>query len=65
MQRCLAGLGSSVRLLVASLRQPSELSRLAAEGLNTFTISPVLAAELFGSEATAAASVQFESDARS
>jgi transaldolase len=54
-----------VRLLVASLRQPSELSRLAAEGLNTFTISPVLAAELFGSEATAAASVQFESDARS
>ena len=65
MQRCLAGLGSNVRLLVASLRQPSELSRLAAEGLNTFTISPALAAELFGSEATAAASVQFESDARS
>ena len=65
MQRCLAGLGSSVRLLVASLRQPSELSHLAAEGLNTFTISPALAAELFGSEATAAASVQFESDARS
>ena len=65
MQRCLAGLGSSVRLLVASLRQPSELTHLAAEGLNTFTISPALAAELFGSEATAAASVQFESDARS
>jgi len=65
MQRCLAGLGSSVRLLVASLRQPSELSHLAAEGLNTFTISPALATELFGSEATAAASVQFESDARS
>ncbi|MCP9780031.1 MULTISPECIES: transaldolase family protein [Cyanobium] len=65
MQRCLAGLGSSVRLLVASLRQPSELSHLAAEGLNTFTISPALATELFGSEATTAASVQFESDARS
>lgn len=65
MQRCLAGLGSSVRLLVASLRQPSELTHLAAEGLNTFTISPALAGELFGSEATAAASVQFESDARS
>jgi len=65
MQRCLAGLGSSVRLLVASLRQPNELSHLAAEGLNAFTISPALAAELFGSEATAAASVQFESDARS
>ncbi|MEY4745790.1 MAG: hypothetical protein RLZZ442_382 [Cyanobacteriota bacterium] len=65
MQRCLTGLGSSVRLLVASLRQPSELSHLAAEGLNTFTIRPALATELFGSEATAAASVQFESDARS
>ncbi|MDA0716984.1 MAG: transaldolase [Cyanobacteria bacterium] len=65
MQRCLAGLGSNVRLLVASLRQPSELSRLASEGLNTFTISPALAAELFGSESTSAASSQFEKDARS
>ena len=65
MQRCLAGLGSSVRLLVASLRQPSELSHLAAEGLNTFTISPALAADLFGCKATAAASSKFESDAHS
>jgi len=65
MQRCLEGLGSSVRLLVASLRQPSQLSSLAAEGLNTFTISPALAADLFGCKATAAASCQFEIDALS
>jgi transaldolase len=63
MQRALEGLGSSVRLLVASLRQASDLSRLAAEGLNTFTISPAIASALFASEATAAAATQFEQDA--
>ena len=65
MQRCLEGVGSSVRLLAASLRQPGELSELAGAGLNTFTISPELAAELFSSGATAAASTQFELDAQS
>jgi transaldolase len=65
MQRSLEGLGSSVRLLVASLRQPGDLSRLASAGLNTFTISPDLAAALFSSEATAAASAAFERDAQS
>ena len=64
MQRSLAGVGASVRLLVASLRQPGELTRLAAEGLNTFTISPELAAALFSCEATEAASAQFERDAQ-
>ena len=64
MQRSLAGLGSSVRLLVASLRQPGELTRLAAEGLNTFTISADLAAALFRCDATEAASIQFERDAQ-
>ena len=65
MQRCLEGVGSSVRLLAASLRQPGELSELAGAGLNTFTISPELAAELFSSGATTAASAQFELDAQS
>ncbi|MEX0588445.1 MAG: transaldolase family protein [Cyanobium sp.] len=64
MQRSLDGVGSSVRLLVASLRQPGELSQLAAAGLNTFTISPELAAALFSCEATAAACAQFENDAQ-
>ncbi len=63
MQRCLDGLGSSTRLLVASLRRPEDLSRLAAAGLGTFTLGPDLAASLFASEATAAAAAQFELDA--
>ena len=65
MHRSLSGLGSSVRLLVASLRQPGELTRLAAEGLNTFTISPELATALVRCDATEAASAQFERDAQS
>jgi transaldolase len=64
MHRSLSGLGSSVRLLVASLRQPGELTRLAAEGLNTFTISAELAAALVHCDATEAASTQFERDAQ-
>jgi transaldolase len=64
MQRSLEGVGASVRLLVASLRQPHELSRLAGAGLNTFTIRPELAGALFSCEATAAASAAFERDAQ-
>lgn len=63
MQRCLEGCGSSTRLLVASLRSCDDLSRLAAAGLSTFTLSPALAAELFSDPATAAAADQFEIDA--
>lgn len=63
MQRCLDGLGSSTRLLVASLRRPDDLARLAAAGTGTFTLGPDLAAALFASEATAEAAAQFERDA--
>jgi transaldolase len=63
MQRAVDGLGSSLRLLVASLRSPDDLARLAAEGLNTFTISPAIADALFRVEATEAAAQQFELDA--
>ena len=63
MQRCLDGLGSSTRLLVASLRRPEDLARLAAAGMGTFTFGPDLAASLFASEATASAAAQFELDA--
>jgi len=52
-----------VRLLVASLRHPSDLPRLAAAGMTTFTINPAIAAGLFASEATQAAAAQFEQDA--
>ncbi|MFL0736810.1 MAG: transaldolase, partial [Prochlorococcus sp.] len=64
MQRALDGVGSSCKLLVASLRHSNDLSYLAAEGINTFTISPVLAAELFNVEATLKAAEAFEKDAR-
>lgn len=63
MQRSLDGVGSSVRLLVASLRKPGDLGRLAIEGLSSFTISPAIAAGLFGCEATAADALRFEADA--
>ncbi|WP_216901575.1 transaldolase family protein [Synechococcus sp. CCY 9618] len=63
MQRCLEGVGSSTRLLVASLRAPEDLARLAAAGLAHHTISPAIASALFASEATAAAAEQFARDA--
>lgn len=63
MQRCLDGVGSSTRLLVASLRRPEDLSRLAAAGIGTYTLGPDLAAALLSSEATDAAAAQFERDA--
>ena len=69
MQRIVQGVaqsaqaGPQLRLLVASLRSPDDLARLAAEGLDTFTISPAIAAELFAVEPTLAAAAQFERDA--
>ena len=53
-----------LRLLVASLRSPNDLARLAAEGLDTFTISPAIAEALFAVECTLAAAAQFERDAK-
>ena len=69
MQRIVEGVaqsaqaGPQLRLLVASLRSPDDLAGLAAEGLDTFTISPAIAAELFAVEPTLAAAAQFECDA--
>jgi transaldolase len=63
MQRCVEGVGSPLRLLVASLRSTDDLARLAAEGLDTFTISPAIAEALFAVEPTEAAAAQFERDA--
>ena len=64
MQRSLVGMGSSVRLLVASLRQPEELQQLAGAGVNTFTIGAELAATVLHCEASEAAAAQFERDAQ-
>jgi transaldolase len=63
MQQCIDGTGSSLRLLVASLREPSDLTRLAAAGLATFTLSTSLAEALFACAATEAAAAQFETAA--
>jgi len=62
MQQCLDGIGSSTRLLVASLRQPTDLSRLAAAGISTFTLGAAMAAQLHRVAATEAAVAQFHSD---
>ncbi|MFM2079949.1 MAG: hypothetical protein RLZZ219_631 [Cyanobacteriota bacterium] len=63
MHHCVRHLASPLRLLVASLRSPADLARLAAEGLDTFTISPAVAEALFAVEATEAAAARFELDA--
>ncbi|MCP9839337.1 transaldolase [Synechococcus sp. J7-Johnson] len=63
MQQCVDRSGSSLRLLVASLRTTADLSRLAAAGMTTFTLSPKLAAALFSCEASEAAAARFEDDA--
>ncbi|MFM8524039.1 MAG: transaldolase family protein [Cyanobacteriota bacterium] len=63
MQQALTGVGSAVRVLVASLRSKEDLPRLAAAGLNTFTISAVIAADLFSNTDTIAAAEVFERDA--
>ena len=64
MGRCLRALSSSTRLLVASLRSLAELTRLAAEGVDTFTLSPHLARQLWSHSASEAAAARFEQDAR-
>lgn len=65
MQRALRAVGSTTRLLVASLRCPSDLSQLAAGGCDTFTISPAIAAALLDNPDTQAAAEQFERAAAS
>lgn len=63
MQQCLVGLGSTTRLLVASLRSPEDLSRLAPSGIETFTLAPQTARQLWSHPSTEAAADQFQSDA--
>lgn len=63
MQQALNGVDAGVRVLVASLRSRDDLPRLAAAGLNTFTISAAIAADLFANADTIAAAEAFEQDA--
>ncbi len=55
--------GSATRILVASLRHPGDVVRLANEGLDTFTFSPKLAAGFFTDETTEQTVEAFEAAA--
>lgn len=65
MQAMVRAAGSSMRILVASLRSAEDLARLAALGLDTFTFSPKVAAALFADPLTTAAAEAFEVAAES
>lgn len=60
MQQILDGIKSSTRILTASIRSIDDIAYLSARGLDTFTFSPDIAAALFASEHTAAATAAFE-----
>ena len=52
--------GGDTRILVASLRSAGDVAKLAAEGLDTFTFSPKVAADFFADELANAAIEAFE-----
>jgi transaldolase len=64
MQRALEGIESATRLLVASIRRAADISTLAAHKLNTFTISTMIAEELFNIRETLKATADFEQAAQ-
>jgi transaldolase len=64
MQRSLDGVGSSTRLLVASIRSVDDITFLASHGLNTFTFSPAIAAAFFEVAATDQAANDFQQAAQ-
>jgi transaldolase len=64
MQRSLDGIGSSTRLLVASIRRTEDIAILTAQGLNTFTISSAIMEQFFNVPATLKATEAFEQAAK-
>lgn len=64
MRRLVTATGSPMRLLVASLRRRYDLTALAQDGLDTFTIPPDIAASLFDDPFTAEAAASFEAAAK-
>lgn len=60
MQQALDGINSPTRLLVASIRRVEDIAFLAAQRLNTFTISTAIAEQLFQVQATIDATIAFE-----
>jgi transaldolase len=60
MQQMLNGVGSQMKLLVASIRAVEDIVFLAAQGLETFTVSDAIATQLFDVDATTQAAETFE-----
>jgi transaldolase len=63
MQTLLNRLDSSTRLLVASVRSAADISQLGQAGLDTYTFSAAVAAELFNQRETLADVAVFEAHA--
>lgn len=64
MQQMIRHTASPLRLLVASIRQLSDLTTLARHGLNTFTLLPKLVDELLENSLTIQAAAEFNEKAR-
>lgn len=64
MQRGLNGVKSSTKLLVASIRSIKDITALTQQSLDTFTVSPVIAEQLFQVDATIDAALAFEKAAQ-
>lgn len=60
MQQALEGVGSSTRILTASIREIGDIASLATQGLDTFTFSAKIAAQFFDVAATQRATADFE-----
>mmetsp|Transcript_26280 Transcript_26280/g.56984 ORF Transcript_26280/g.56984 Transcript_26280/m.56984 type:complete len:274 (+) Transcript_26280:36-857(+) len=63
MQSIVTGMGSSTRILVASIRKVDDMSTLASSGCDTFTFSPEIARAMFEEELTDIAAKDFEDSA--
>jgi transaldolase len=64
MQQMIDRLESPTRLLVASIRQLSDLATLAQNGVDTFTLLPPLLKEMLNNPLTIKAAEDFEAKAR-
>lgn len=60
MQQALNGVGSAMKLLVASIREVEDIVFLARQGLDTFTVSDAIATQLFDVDLTTQAAEAFE-----
>ncbi len=64
MQKILNNLDSNCTILVASVRDKNEIIQLLSEGLNTFTIQPLVAKKLIDISETLQATELFQNDSK-